>query len=111
MIEQLWRYRLSSKFRNQRQRDPKPVTEVIRRKRKIVTDGGKENVQQNEWGVVNFCPDRCSGEDDSSLLVLAGTILSEYKRVPSQRSTAKINYAKNGCFQSEEKKFWLERKL
>ena len=107
----MWRYRLSSKFRNQRQRDPKPVTEVIRRKRKIVTGGGKENVQQNEWGVVNFCPDRCSGEDDSSLLVHAETIMLEYKRVPSQRSTAKMNYAMERLFQSEENKFWLERKL
>ena len=85
------------------------MTEVIRRKRKIVTGGGK--VQQNEWGVVNFCPDRCSGEDESSLLVHAESIMSEYKRVPSQRSTAKMNYSMERLFQSEENKFCLERKL
>ena len=81
---------MSSKLRNQRQRDPKQVAEVVRRKRKIRC---KSDAKLNEWGVANFCPERSPGEDQSSLALHVATIAAEFRKIGSQRSESKIKHA------------------
>ena len=55
------------------------------------------------WGVNNYCPQRCDGEDKESLATHRLTVLQEARVIMTQRNQEKLSFAMDRLFPERRK--------